>query len=54
MLGTVRAVIALGSFAWAAALGALGRNGFAYRDRGRRSVTAPKRFSAVRAARRSG
>ena len=29
MLGTVRAVIALGSFAWAAALGALGRNGFA-------------------------
>ena len=29
MLGTVRAVIALGSFAWAAALGALGRNGLA-------------------------
>lgn len=29
LLGTVRAVVALGSFAWAAALGTLGRNGFA-------------------------
>jgi uracil-DNA glycosylase family 4 len=28
MLGTVRAVVALGSFAWTAALGTLGRNGF--------------------------
>ncbi len=29
LLDTVQAVIALGSFAWVAALGTLGRNGFA-------------------------